>query len=153
MTHRSRSDDSEEIKTREREEFERERAERARTLEEARRHMFTHFRLWTVCPDKRCKRAQACSGDTEVCVRQRWHVYISDETRALLTKTFQLVKDGMPVREAVTAAQADIARRKKLAAAFDAPAAEKPPAPMQPAPPPVRRSAPVHHGPRIRGLG
>ena len=151
MTHRSRTDDSEEIKTREREEFERQQAEYAHERDSMRRELFTAYRLWTVCPDKRCKRARSCRGDTEVCMRQRWHVYVSDETRALLTKTSQLMKDGMPAREAVAAAQADIARRKKLAAELDAPSASTPPAPA--APPPVRRSAPVRHGPRIRGLG
>lgn len=151
MAHRNRSDDSEESKTREREEFAREQAEAARARDSMRRQLFTAYRLWTVCPDKRCKRARACSGDTELCVRQRWHVYVSDETRALLTKTFELVSDGMPAREAVAAAQADIVRRQQLAAEFDARRqAEKPAAPVAPAP--IRRSAPVHHGPRIRGL-
>ena len=151
MAHRSRSDDSEESKKREREDFERERAESDRARDSMRRKLFTAYRLWTVCNDKRCKRARACSGDTELCARQRWHVYVSDEDRALLSKSFELMDDGMPAREAVAAAQADIARRQQLAAVFNARQTEPPPAP--PAPPPVRRSAPVHHGPRIRGLG
>jgi hypothetical protein len=114
--------------------------------------MFTAFQLWTVCPDKRCARAKACSGDVEVCLRQRWFVHVSEETRAMLGKTLQLMRNGMPAHEAVAAAQADITQRKKLAAEFDARHAEKPAAPAQPAPAPIRRSAPVGHGPRVRGL-
>jgi hypothetical protein len=155
MTHRSRTDDedeSPEAKKRKREEFERERAEQARTLEAARRHLFTCYRLWTVCPDKRCARAKACSGDVEVCLHQRWRVYISDETRALLSKSLQLMRDGLSPQEAAAAAQADIAQRKKLVAELDARQASTPAAPAPPAPAPIRRSAPVGHGPRVRGL-
>jgi hypothetical protein len=114
--------------------------------------MFSHFRLWTVCPDKRCARAKACSGDVEACLLKRWRVYISDETRALLSKAFQLMRDGMPAREAAAAAQADIAQHKKLIAELDARQASTPAAPAPPAPAPIRRSAPVGHGPRVRGL-
>jgi len=153
MTRRSRTDDEDEspqAKKRQREEFERERAEQTRALEEARRHMFSHFGMWTICPDKRCIRARACNGDVEICLRERWHVHISDETRALLGKTFDLMRDGMSPHEAVAAAQADVARRKRLAAAADAHHAEKPAAPAAPAP--IRRSAPVGHSPRVRGF-
>jgi hypothetical protein len=156
MTRRSRTDDQDEspqAKKRKREQFERERAVSERERDNARRKLFTAFQLWMVCPDKRCARAKACSGDVEVCLRERWHVHISDETRAMLGKTLQLIGDGLSVNEAVAAAQADIAQRKKLAAEFDARHAEKPAAPAQPAPAPIRRSAPVGHGPRVRGLG
>ncbi len=155
MTHRNRIDDedgSPEAKKRKREEFERERAKSERERDNARRKMFTIFKLWTVCPDKRCARAKACSGDVETCLRERWRVYVSDETRALLSKTFQLIRDGMPAHEAVAAAQADIAQRKKLAAEFDVRPASTPAVPAQPAPAPIRRSAPVGRGPRVRGL-
>ena len=156
MTHRSRTDDeaeSPEAKKRKREQFERERALSERARDNARRKLFTAFRLWMACPDKRCARAKACSGDVESCLRERWRVHISDETRAMLSKTLQLMRDGLSAHEAVAAAQADIAQRKKLAAEFDARYAEKQAAPAQPAPAPIRRSAPVGHSPRVRGLG
>ena len=151
MAHRNRSDDSEASKKREREEFARMQAESNLARDDMRRKLFTAYRLWTMCPDKRCKRAQACRGDTELCVRQRWHVYVSDEDRALLSKTFELMKDGMPAQQAIAAAQADIARRKRSAAGWNAAVAEK--SGRAAGPPPLRRSALVHHGPRIRGLG
>jgi hypothetical protein len=156
MTDRNRIDDHDEgpqAKKRQREEFERARADADRTRDQARRKLFTHFRLWTVCPDKRCARAKACSGDVGACMKERWRVCISDETRTLLSKTFQLLNDGVPPREAVAAARADIARRKKLVAEFEARAASTPAAPAPTAPPPIRRSAPLVRGPRVRGLG
>jgi hypothetical protein len=155
MTHRSRIDDQDEspqANKRKREQFERQRAASERERDNARRKMFTFFKLWTVCPDKRCARAQACSGDVETCLRERWFVHISDDIRALLSKTFQLMRDGLSAHAAVAAAQADIAQRKKLVAEFDARHAEKPAAPAPPAPAPSRPSAPVGHGPRVRGL-
>ncbi len=153
MTQRNRIDADEEspqAKKRKREQFERERAETERQRDNARRRLFTAFKLWTVCPDKRCTRAQACSGDVEVCLRERWRVHVSDETRAFLSKAFELMRDGLSPREAAAAAQADIAQRKILAAELEArPAAQ----PMAPAPPsPIRRVAPAGPGPRVRGL-
>jgi hypothetical protein len=157
MTRRNRTDDeaeSPEAKKRKRVEFEHARAESERVRDSARRKMLTIYGLWTVCHDKRCARAKACSGDVETCLRERWRVYISDETRALLSKALQLMNDGLSPHEAVAAVEVDIAQRKKLAAEFDARQAEKQAAPAQPAPAPapIRRSAPVGHGPRVRGL-
>jgi len=62
------------------------------------------------------------------------------------------MRDGLSPQEAAAAAQADIAQHKKLAAEFDARHASTPAAPAQPAPAPIRRSAPVGHGPRVRGF-
>jgi hypothetical protein len=155
MTDRNRIDDDDEspqAKKRKREEFERARAESDRERDRARRKMFTAFRLWTVCPDKRCARAKVCSGDVEACLNERWFVCISDETRTMLSKTFQLLSDGMSPHEAVAAAHADIAQRKKLVAELDARQASTPAAPAPPAPAPIRRSAPVGHCARVRGL-
>jgi hypothetical protein len=42
---------------RQREEFERARADNERNPTAQRRHLFTAFKLWTICPDKRCMRA------------------------------------------------------------------------------------------------
>ena len=136
---------------RKREEFDREQAEHTRARDEMRRKVYTAFRLWTVCNDKRCKRAQVCSGDTEACMHERYNVCVPEKTRALLVKAIDLMREGMPALEALAAAKADIAQRLKRAAAFAARRAEPMAAPVPPAPAPIRRSAPLHHGPRIRG--
>jgi hypothetical protein len=116
----------------------------------ARRNMFSHFRMWTVCPGKACMRARACRGDVERCLRERWHPLVPPRLKVLLQKTSALMANGMSPREAAAAAEADIARHDAAAAA-QAPA----PVPAAPAsqpikmPPRIRKSPP---GPRVRLL-
>jgi len=140
---------------RKREEFERERAEHARTLADARRHMFSHFKLWTVCPDRRCKRAQSCRGDVEQCLNQRWHPLVPQDLKAFVHKALGYQADGHSALEAARLAQDDMQRHIEAAKRVDekypqgvrtpVPAAA-PPAPA-PAPP---RVEPPWRGPRIR---
>ena len=148
MTHKIRmaeAAESAQAKKRKREEPEGDR-------EAARRRLFTAFRLWTVCPDKRCVRAKACRGDVDVCLHARWFVLVSAETRAMLGKALQLMHDGLSVHEAVAAVQADMAQREESAAAFDALHAEKQAAPAPATAAPIRRSAPVGRSPRLTAL-
>lgn len=146
------TDESPQAKRRRREAFERERADNARAAEQARRNLFTLFKMWTICPDKRCIRAHACAGDVEVCLRVRWHAVITDETRARLQKTIALLNEGYTPQEAAAAVEQEMARHRAAAAAFAARKAEPPPAPPRIAP--VVRTAPPSRsaGPRVRTL-
>jgi hypothetical protein len=125
--------------------------ERRRETEASRRRLLSVFGMWTICPDKRCIRAQACAGDVEQCLRQRWHKVVPPETKALLQKFFTLTKEGMPPAEALAAAQKDMERRIRMQAEFDARAPEREP-PRPPAPAKITRSAARRPGPRVRGL-
>lgn len=141
-----------------------------RARDGARRNMFNLFDLWTVCPDKRCLRARSCRGDVDICLRDRWFVHVSAEARALLGKTIELVGGGMPWREALNAANADMERRLKILADVEARYGVKmpergaplpasiarhmhaaPPAPAAPSPV-LRAAPPPHRGPRVRGF-
>ena len=144
---------------RKREEFERERAESARTLAAARRNMFSHFKLWTVCPDRRCKRAQSCRGDVEQCLNQRWHPLVPQDLKTFVHKALGYQNDGHSPLEAVRLAQDDMTRHREAAARVDAkypqgvrtPVPAQPAAPAPPPPPPAPpRVEPPWRGPRIR---
>ena len=117
----------------------------------ARRNMFSHFGMWTVCPGKACMRARACRGDVERCLNERWHPLVPPRLKILLQKASALMANGMSPREAVAAAEADIARHDAAAAAARA----STPVPAAPAsqpvnmPPRIRKSPP---GPRVRSL-
>jgi len=152
----SETDETPEAKRAARLEFQRQRAQEARLLAEARSEVFTHLRLWTVCPEKRCLRARACAGDAERCVRERWHPLVPREIKALLLKTFALMEDGYSHAEAARSAREEMRRHREAAARLDALDAQDAPAPAAPAAPapvpaPPRSSAP-QHGPRIRFL-
>jgi hypothetical protein len=137
---------------RKREQWEREHANDARELEESRRELFTAFKMWAVCPEKVCARAKACRGNVLECLRVRWREHVPDEMRALLSKSIDLYRQGMPWPEAVTTAYNDM---EKHAAAMDEYAARRaaeaasPPAAQPPAAEP---SAPANPGPRIRTI-
>lgn len=138
---------------RKREHWERVHANDARELEESRRVLFTAFKLWTVCPHKVCARAKACRGDVLECMRVRWRKYVSDDTRALLSKTITLWKQGMEWPEALKAATADIAQCRAVLAKYEARRAEWDSAPLPAAQQPAADlPAPVIHGPRVRRL-
>ena len=132
-------DDTPETKRRRREEFERQRAENARSLAEARHKVFTAYHLWLVCRDKRCMRARACVGDTDRCLYERWHVVIRQETKIWLHKVMGLLLEGYSNEDALRIANEDIRRHREAAARLDAhyPAAgtaseaEQPEAPLQ----------------------
>jgi hypothetical protein len=137
-----------------REQFERQRADNDRMRDEARRKMFTHFRMWTVCPDKRCLRAQACAGNVEECLNERWRPVVPAELKTLLQKSLALMADGCTPQEAVAAAQAEMKRHAEAAARVDErfPQGAATPLP-RPAPSPVAAPAPERHrGPRVRGF-
>lgn len=121
---------------------------RMREMEEARRALFTAFRLWQACPDRHCKRAGACRGDLDECRRQRWRVCVPDEVRAVLSKACEFAKNGMPWNEALDAAEQDVNSRLAAAARYKA-------APEAAAPPDVtaEHAQPQEQpGPRIRWL-
>jgi len=153
----SETDETPEAKRAARLEFQRQRAQEARLLAEARSEVFTHLRLWTVCPEKRCLRARACAGDAERCARERWHPLVPREIKALLLKTFALMEDGYSHAEAARSAREEMRRHREAAArldaldAQDARATAKPAAAPPPASAPPRRSPP-YDGPRIRFL-
>lgn len=140
-----------------------------RARDDARRSLLDFFRLWRLCPDKRCERARGCRGDTGDCFRDRWSRHVPAAARALIGKSFEFARGGMPWREAVKAASADMEMRRKIMARYDvkmpelgaplpasilrhmksnSPAAIAPPA----APVPEAPAAPPHRGPRVRGL-
>jgi hypothetical protein len=81
--------------------------ERARQTKQARRALFTAFRLWTVCPSKMCGRHKACRGDANRCLQERWQPLAPPEVKALLQKAFAKRAGGMTPREAVAAAAAE----------------------------------------------
>src|SRR6185437_10853563 len=70
----------------------------------ARRNLFSHFRMWTVCPGKACMRARACRGDVERCLRERWHPLVPPRLKVLLQKASAFMANGMSPREAAAAA-------------------------------------------------
>jgi hypothetical protein len=119
--------------------------------------MFTRFKMWTICPDKRCKRAQACAGNVERCLTERWHPVVPAEWKALLGKFFALAADGFTTQEAAAAAIADMKRHigaeKRLDQLY--PQGVRTPLPAPPAPQPAAAPSPAperHRGPRIRSL-
>lgn len=150
-------DETPEAKRAARLEFQRQRAEEARLLAQARRGVYTRLLLWTVCPDKRCTRARACTGNAERCTRERWHPLVPREIKALLLKTFALMEDGYSQAEAARMAAEEMQRHREAGArldaldAQDARATAKPAAAPTPASAPPRRSPP-YDGPRIRFL-
>jgi len=157
----SKEDETPEAKRAARLEFQRQRAEEARLLAQARREVYTRLLLWTVCPDRRCLRARACAGDAERCTRERWHPLVPREMKALLLKTFALMEDGYSHAEASRMAAEEMQRHREAAARLDALEAQSTPAPAPqaaapaslPAPPPAPpRSSPPYDGPRIRSL-
>ena len=139
-----------------REQFEREKAERDRALEAQRRHLFTLFKMWTICTDDRCKRARACAGNVEQCLDRRWHPVVPAEWKALLSKFYDFSADGYTAKEAAAMAIADMQRHIEAAKRVDEkyPQGVPTPVPAQapaPEPAPVVRSAPPpQRGPRIR---
>jgi hypothetical protein len=140
-----------EEKKREQDEAAAERAEDERLREKAGRKLFTAYRLWKVCSDKRCKRAQACGGDVDVCLRERWQPLVSPREKARLQKAIEFHAQGLSPREAATAAAADIAPYDaSLARAeqMSRRAPEPSPAPVTLAPRPPQ----PERGPRIRTL-
>lgn len=133
----------------------RQNAENRAVSQRALRNIFSHFMLWRVCPDKRCLRARACRGDLDTCNRERWRVVVPDWFRIVLGKASDLARDGMPWKQAVRAAIADVTRREELMAeaearrvAEDAAKAAAPPAPQVT----ITRSQPRPGLPRIRSL-
>ena len=142
-----------EEKKREQDEAAAERAENERPREKAGRKLFTAYRLWKVCSDKRCKRAQACAGDVDVCLRERWQPLVSPREKARLQKAVEFHAQGLSPREAAAAAAADIARYDASLARAEqmshrAPEPAPSPAPVNLAPRPPRPEP----GPRIRSL-
>ena len=131
--------------------------ERARQTKQARRALFTAFRLWTACPSKMCGRHKACRGDADRCLRERWHPLAPPELKALLQKIFANTAGGMTLREAIAAAQTSMAAYRRQ---DEAELAEKPnsfvPADAGtqalPPPPRIRRQPPPRIGPRVRQL-
>jgi hypothetical protein len=143
-------------KARAAQEFARQKAEKDRALESARRNLFSHFRMWTVCPDARCKRAQACAGNVERCMNERWHPLVPAEIKSLLQKQFAYLGEGHAPRDAVRLAAEDMERHRQASARVDAlypqgartPAAAEAPSPQPPSI--LRRAPPPQRGPRIR---
>jgi hypothetical protein len=84
----------------------------------ARRRMFSFFGMWRVCPDKRCIRAKACSGDIHACTTERWRVVVPPEFKALLFKTVYLMNRGASRQEALRLAREDMEERRAAMAAL-----------------------------------
>lgn len=145
-------DESPEARRRAREEFERQRAENDRMRDEARRDTFTFFKMWLICPDKRCIRTRSCAGDLEECLYARWRNVIPPEFRALMQKSLTLLKEGYSAHDAVRLAQEDMARHDAAIAMLEARKCTHETA----AAPASSRTAPVtpetRRGPRIRVL-
>lgn len=144
---------ADEEKKREQDEAIAQRAEDERERKQARRKLFTAYRLWNICSDKRCQRAHACAGNVDVCVRDRWQPLVPAREKALLQKIMELSAQGLPPREAIAAANADMARYDASLArvaemSHRAPEPARSPAPVKLAPRPPRPQP----GPRVRAL-
>jgi len=132
-----------------REEFARERAAHERALEKQRRWLFTEFGMWTICPDKRCARAQACAGDVARCMNERWHVVIKPETKAYLQKFFDFMREGYTLQEAARMAKEQMDLHLAALARLETESSQEAHAPS-PAPAPPPRTRAPDYGPRIR---
>jgi hypothetical protein len=151
-TENMEDDEAPEAKRRAREEFERRRAENDRVRDEARRHMFSFFKMWTICPDKRCIRTRSCAGDLEECLYGRWHQVIPPEFKALLQKSIANMREGHSAHEAVRLAREDMARREAVIAALDARKRSDETIAAPASPPTAPVTPETHPGPRVRAL-
>ena len=107
-----------------REDFEGYRRRMQHERDAARRVMFTAFGLWAMCPHKACRRAEACRAvDTEECRRERWRHVATEETRFLLTRVMELLREGRAKHEVVDLACAEWAKREKAFAEMEGRAA------------------------------
>jgi hypothetical protein len=116
--------------------------------DDARRRMFSQFRMWEFCPAKGCARARACRGDVERCLNERWHPLVPSDLKAYLQKSTALMAQGWSAQDAAKAAEVDIARHEAAAHA---------PAPVMPEPAPQPLNVPPRigkspRGPRVRSL-
>jgi hypothetical protein len=87
--------------------------DRARQTKQARRALFTAFRLWTVCPSRMCGRHKACRGDADRCLRERWQPLAPPELKATLQKIFANQAGGMTLHEAIAAARTSMAAYRR----------------------------------------
>ena len=128
------------------------------THEDMRRFQCNMFKLWTVCEERRCKRAKGCAGDPEQCL-WRWWPQIPEDIkvfyRAFVTA---MAKHEMHRDQAYEFAMAEVERwreleRKHEAERAAATAGAAAPAEPGPPPPPVApRTVPDSRAPRIRSL-
>ncbi|MGI8525119.1 MAG: hypothetical protein ACR2K5_02915 [Pseudolabrys sp.] len=81
--------------------------------------MLDLFGCWTICPDKRCKRASACRGDVNTCSR-RCLPLVSVEDKVWLRKAVQARLAGLSPEEAVKAAIAEVEKYRTEFAALEA---------------------------------
>lgn len=117
--------DTEEQRRR-RDEWLKQQAENRRETDEARRALFNAFNIWTICPHKICRRNKGCSGDTTECVMQRWRRVVPDEVRIYIAKVAAFVTNqGMTVKQACAATEADLKERAEIAARHEARAAAR----------------------------
>ena len=141
-------------KKRRQEEFQREQEASRRQQLEGRRGLGNVLKFWQFCPDPRCKRANRCAGDVEVCFGHFWP-HVPEDLKNTIRQTVKFASEGMPPRQAAAAAIDYVAQRKRIdeeTMAREAVRAAQ--APTEPAPAPVRitrTQPPPHAGPRIRG--
>jgi hypothetical protein len=151
-TEQLEDDETPEAKRRTREAFERQRAENDRLRDDVRRRTFSFFKMWTICPDKRCIRTRSCAGDVEECLDERWRKAVPPEFRILLKKFTANMREGHSVHAAARLAKEDMARRDAAIAVLDARkhSHDTVAAPASPQTAPVTPE--THRGPRIRVL-
>ncbi len=88
-------------------------------VSKTRRKVCDFFNFWTVCEEKHCRRAQACSIKTYPCFNKFWE-YVPEDAKTWLRTVIKARCAGLSAQEANRAAEEEIARRRELDAALDA---------------------------------
>jgi len=141
----------EQVKRRENEAWEREETEKREFVLRARRRFCTRLRFHRYCPDRRCRRAQRCTGNPNDCLGLFWPL-LPEDFKNEMRQAIHLVAKGMPPKQAAVEAQAFVAERKRLAkelARRSAPPLAKDRATADDAAPATPARV---YGPRIRAL-
>lgn len=77
------------------------------------RKLCTHFEIWMICPQSRCRRGRACGGDPHDCFK-RWWPHLPEDEKALLRLSIKARCSGLSPDEAYRAAEAEFARWKQV---------------------------------------
>ena len=96
-----------------------------------RRKLNSSFLFWSVCPDKPCRRTRSCRGDVQACFARCWP-FVPEENKILLRAYITACGRGLPAREALRAANAELVQMRELEARPQPPAKSSTPAMIAP---------------------
>lgn len=105
----------EEAESRSQEEALAEIERRRRERDAVERKLYTHWLFWTACPYKRCKRAQACSGDVKRCYDRFWP-QVPEEMKVALRASISAQKQGLSGDNKARHVKAELARHFEIEA-------------------------------------